>query len=49
MPGRARFTVAITKVDPTNRALVDELVHELATREPDLPIIPVHNHPNSVR
>lgn len=49
MPGRARFTVAITKVDPTNRDLVDELVHELSTTEPDLPVIPIHNHPTPRR
>lgn len=41
-PEHARFAVAITKVDGTNRDLVDELVDELESMEPDLPVIPIH-------
>ena len=43
-PVDARLVVAITKVDDTNRDFVDELVAELESREPDLPVIPIRAH-----
>ncbi len=49
IPESARFTVAINKVDDTNREFVDELVDELQSREPTLPIIPIQAHPTTHR
>ena len=48
-PVAARLVVAITKVDDTNRDFVDELVAELESREPGLPVIPIRNYPTPRR
>ncbi len=45
-PSEARFAIAITKIDDKNVALVDELLSELRTAEPDLPVVPIQAHPH---
>jgi len=40
-PARARFVVAITKVDDTNDKLVAQLAAELQSVDPQLPVIPI--------
>jgi probable selenium-dependent hydroxylase accessory protein YqeC len=49
IPESARFTVAVNKVDDTNREFVDELVDELLSREPGLPVIPIQADPTTHR
>jgi len=42
-PVGARFVVAITKVDDTNDKLVAQLVAEIQSVDPELPVIPIRN------